>query len=111
LSDPTIITKGAAGVRLFSDLGTFFLTFCPTVGLWRITAHRRASSRDRPKAEPGAAPAVAARWRGSGGMIGTFSYHDYTKGTPDSAYDIVINLIRMARSGSLLGSQAVTQQT
>jgi SAM-dependent methyltransferase len=36
--------------------------------------------------------AVAARRRGTGGMIGTFSYPEYTKDTPDGAYDVVINL-------------------
>ena len=36
--------------------------------------------------------AVAARTRGVGGMIGTFSYSHYTRDAADSAYDVVINL-------------------
>jgi SAM-dependent methyltransferase len=36
--------------------------------------------------------AVAARKRGTGGQLGTFSYAGYTKGTPDHAYDVVLNL-------------------
>ena len=35
--------------------------------------------------------AVAARKCGIGGMIGTFSYNEYTKSTTDAAYDVVIN--------------------
>ena len=36
--------------------------------------------------------AVAARQRGIGGQIGTFSYLDYTKDFPDAAFDVVLNL-------------------
>ncbi len=36
--------------------------------------------------------AVAARKRGAGGMIGTFSYPPYTQDMPDGAFDVVLNL-------------------
>jgi SAM-dependent methyltransferase len=51
--------------------------------------------------------AVAARKRGSGGMIGTFSYGRYTKGTPDLAYDVVINLqgIQHAEDWTVAGKE------
>jgi SAM-dependent methyltransferase len=45
-----------------------------------------------PRRRCSGASAVAARKRGVGGMIGTFSYDAYTRDTPDSAYDVVINL-------------------
>lgn len=36
--------------------------------------------------------AVAARQRGTGGQIGTFSYAPYTKDMPDERFDVVLNL-------------------
>jgi hypothetical protein len=36
--------------------------------------------------------AVAARRRGIGGMVGTFSYAPYTRDMADAAHDVVINL-------------------